>query len=85
MKLMYSEEGGFHNFSDDEVESAKKDGWVDGEPIRQKLIAAKRAAAPIAKPVEVATITVQPEVSAVKRSPGRPRNVVPSVLNDGEI
>lgn len=83
MALMYSETGGFCNFNDDDAEAARKKGWVDGEPIRQKLLDAKRAPkAPIAKPVEVATITPQPEV---KRSPGRPRNVVPSVLNDGEI
>ena len=79
MKLMYSETGGFCNFNDDDAESARKMGWVDGEPIRQKLLDAKRA---IAKPIETVTITPQPEV---KRSPGRPRNVVPSVLNDGEI
>jgi hypothetical protein len=90
MKIMFRE-GGFHNFHDDEVESALKDGWVDGEPIRQALLDAKRkdraksdtvTIQPIAKPVEVATITPQPEV---KRSPGRPRNVVPSILNDGEL
>lgn len=38
--------------------------------------------AEVAKPSEVATITVQSEV---KRSPGRPRNVVQSILNDGEL
>ena len=77
--LLYKEECGFQNFSNDETDTAKKDGWVDGEPIRQKLLDAKRA---IAKPIETVTTTPQPEV---KRSPGRPRNVVPSVLNDGEI
>ena len=80
MKLMYSEVGGFHNFNDDDAESSKKEGWVDGEPIRQKLLDAKRK--PIAKPVETVTIPAQPEV---KRSPGRPRNVVPSILNNGEV
>ena len=79
MKLMYSETGGFCNFNDDDAEAARKIGWVDGEPIRQKLIDAKRG---IAKPVETVTIPTQSEV---KRSPGRPRNVVPSILNDGEI
>jgi hypothetical protein len=77
---MYSETGGFCNFNDDDAEAARKIGWVDGEPIRQKLLDAKRK--PVAKPIETVTITPQPEV---KRSPGRPRNVVPSVLNDGEI
>ena len=80
MKLMYSETGGFHNFNDDDAESARKLGWVDGEPIRQKLLDAKHK--PVAKPVETVTITPQPEV---KRSPGRPRNVVPSILNNGEV
>lgn len=79
MKLMYSEEGGFQNFPDSEVEAAKEDGWVDGEPIRQKLLDAKRG---IAKPVETVTLATQSEP---KRSPGRPRNVVPSILNNGEI
>lgn len=84
MKLMFNEnDGGYHNFHDDELEAAIKAGWVDGEPIRQAIIAKKRAAIqPIANPVETATITVQSEV---KRSPGRPRNVVPSILNDGEL
>ena len=83
MALMYSETGGFQYFSIDEVDAAKKVGWIDGEPIRQKLLDAKRAPkAPIAKPVETVTITPQPEV---KRSPGRPRNVVPSILSDGEV
>jgi hypothetical protein len=80
---MYSETGGFCNFNDDDAEAARKKGWVDGEPIRQKLLDAKRAPkAPIAKPVETVTITPQSEV---KRSPGRPRNVVHSILNNGEV
>jgi len=91
MKLLYSEEGGFHHFTEEDAEAAKKTGWVDGEPIRQALLDAKRKDAaksdtvtitPVAKPVETVTMPTQPEV---KRSPGRPRNVVPSVLNDGEI
>ena len=68
-KLMFFEEGGFHNFADNEVEQATKDGWVDGEPIRQKLLDAKQKK-PIANPVEVDTIPLQSEV---KRSPGRPK------------
>lgn len=39
--LLYKEDGGFHNFRDDEVEQAKKDGWVDGAPVWAALIAAK--------------------------------------------
>lgn len=92
MKLMFNAiDGGFHNFTDEDAEAARKTGWVDGAPIRQALLDAKvkdRAKSdtvtitPIAKPVETVTMPVQPEV---KRSPGRPRNVVPSILNDGEL
>ncbi len=90
MKLMFnSNDGGFHNFTDEDAEVAKKNGWVDGEPIRKSLLDAKRKASvksetvtiePVAKPVETATIQEQAEV---KRSPGRPKK--PSILNDGEI
>ena len=81
MKLLFNEnDGGYHNFHDDEMEAAIKAGWVDAEPIRQAIIAKKLAAMQaIAKPDETVTITVQPEV---KRSPGRPKR--PSILNDGE-
>lgn len=82
MKLMFNDgDGGFHNFQEDELEEAKKNGWVDGEPVRQRMMAMKRGT-PVAKPVETVTMPTQPEV---KRSPGRPRKEVPSVLNDGEI
>ena len=85
-KLMYKHDGGFHHFPDGEVEGAIKAGWVDGEPIMKAAIEAKAKNKPdsatIANPVETVTIPAQQEV---KRSPGRPRNVVPSVLNDGEI
>lgn len=74
--LLYSELGGFHNFSDSEVEGALKDGWEIGEPIRQKLLDAKRA-----KIAEPATLPAQ---DVIKRSPGRPRNVMSSILNDRE-
>ncbi len=81
-KLMFNpNDGGFTHIYDDEMEAALKAGWVDGEPIRQQLLDAKRVK-PIAKPVETVTMSAQPEV---KRSPGRPRNVVSSILNDGEI
>ena len=59
--LMFNENGGFHNFTDEEVVQARKTGWVDGKPIRQAAIAAKT------KPA-----TIEPQVVA-KRSPGRPR------------
>lgn len=81
MPLLYKEECGFNNFSESEAEVAKEDGWVDGEPVRQKLLDAKRAAQVVAKPEESATLAVQP----VKRAPGRPRNVEPSILTNGEI
>ena len=44
---MFKETGGFHNFKDAEVEDAKKNGWVDGNPIRKKLLAAMRVSASI--------------------------------------
>jgi hypothetical protein len=81
MKLMYKEECGFQNFSDTEAEVAKEDDWVDGEPVRQKLLAAKRVAQPVAKPQEVATMPVQSE----PRRAGRPRKEEPSILSNGEI
>ncbi len=87
MKLMFnSNDGGFHNFTDEDAEAAKKNGWVDGEPVRQQLLDAKRSAvkptiAQVDLPVDVyVTMPVQAEV---KRSPGRPKK--PSILNDGEI
>ena len=78
--LMYNPDGGFTHIYDDEMEAAVKAGWVPGEAIRQQMIAAKKG---VAKPVEKVTMPAQPEV--VRRSPGRPRNVVPSILNDGEV
>lgn len=73
MKLMYKEDGGFHNFRDEEIEQAVKDGWIDGEPVRARILAAKGAKhvhAPAIDPVsEPATINAQPE----KRHAGRPR------------
>ncbi len=43
MKLMFNaNDGGFHNFQEDELDEAKKNGWVDGEPIRQQMLDAKR-------------------------------------------
>jgi hypothetical protein len=86
MKLLFKDTGGFQNFQDDQVEAAMKDGWVDGDPIRQAIIDAKakdRAKSDtvtIANPPEIATMPVQSEV---KRSPGRPKKL--SILNDGEI
>lgn len=72
-KFMYnSNDGGFHNFTDDEVETARKTGWVDGEPIRQMFLDAKRT---VAKPAETVTIQAPQEE---KRLPGRPRKEVPS-------
>ena len=75
--LMYKEDGGgFNNFTSSEVEQAKKDGWVEGEAIRNKILAAKGAKhvpAPAIDPVaEPATINAQPE----KRHAGRPRKSI---------
>ena len=82
MKLMYNDgDGGFHNFQEDELEEAKKNGWVDGEPVRQRMMAMKRGT-PVAKSVTSDTLSTLVEP---KRSPGRPRKEVPSVLNDGEV
>ena len=67
-KLMFSEEGGFHNFSDGE--SIPK-GWVDGEPVRKALMDAKMG---IAKPVETVTIQAETPQDTPKRRPGRPPN-----------
>lgn len=71
--LMYKEEGGFNNFRDDEVEQAKKDGWVEGEAIRNRILAAKagkldETVQEVVIQEEPATITAQP----AKRA-GRPR------------
>lgn len=87
MNLMYNDgDGGFHNFEEEELGEARKNGWVDGEPVRQRILAMKRAAiqpvAPVAKPAESDTLS---ELVESKRSPGRPRKEVPSVLNDGEV
>lgn len=71
--LMYKGDGGFHNFRDEEIEQAVKDGWIDGEPVRARILAAKGD-----KPVaidhvaEPATIEVQPD----KRRAGRPRKSI---------
>lgn len=65
--LMYSETGGFHNFPDGETPA----GWVDGEPIRQALLDAKRLTATIPE-------VPQPPQDTPKRRPGRPpKNVTP--------
>ena len=77
--LMYKEEGGFHNFRDEEVEQAMKDGWADGQKIFDNAIASKIKTVPapikeepIAKQEEPAIIELQPE----PRRAGRPRWVV---------
>jgi hypothetical protein len=63
--LMYKEDGGFHNFHYDEVDEAKKAGWVDGEPIRAALIAKK---------MPVATVEVSDKLDAhEQKRRGRPR------------
>lgn len=68
--LMYKEEGGYHNFQEDEVVAAKADGWRDAEQQFAAALAAKRKPAPVvAKVEEPATIAAHVEI---KRR-GRPR------------
>jgi hypothetical protein len=62
--LMYKEDGGFHNFSDSDVETAKKNGWVDGEPVRAAIISKKM-------PVAVIEVSDKLDVHEPKRR-GRP-------------
>lgn len=72
--LMYKEDGGgFHNFTSSEVEQAKKDGWVEGEEIRNRMLAAKAV-----KPKEVVQeVVIQEEPATIPAQPvkraGRPR------------
>lgn len=74
--LMYSETGGFHNFPDGEAPA----GWVDGEPIRQALLDAKRLTATI--PEVPAAPAAQPHPQDTpKRRPGRPPKTI-AVEND---
>lgn len=67
MKLLYSEAGGFHNFPDGENPA----GWVDGEPIRQAILDAKRMTDTIPAAPE-APAAPQPPQDTPKRRPGRP-------------
>lgn len=89
MKLMFNPaDGGIYNMEEGLIDGLLKDGWVDGAPIHAAMLDAKRKAAAkvdvmvLAKPVETVTM---PSQSEVRRSPGRPRKEVPSVLNDGEV
>ncbi len=65
--LMFNENGGFHNFQEEDVAQAKKDGWVDGATVRDRLM--KLKSAPVAVEAKPDTITAQP----APRSVGRPR------------
>ncbi len=67
MKLMYKFEGGYHNFADSEVEAAMKDGWVDGDPIREAASRSKM------NPVETLTETATIDAPAAPRRMGRPK------------
>lgn len=69
--LMYSKDGGFHNFSDENVEQAKKDGWIEGQPVRVALLAEKHAPTTFTLK-EPATITIH-EPEPPRR--GRPRKI----------
>lgn len=86
MKLMFnSNDGGFHNFQEDELDEVRKAGWVDGEPIRQKLLDAKRPKPTIQQVDLPVDVYVTMPVQSVKRAPGRPRKEATSILNDGEV
>ena len=64
-KLMYSESGGFATFPDHESPT----GWVDGEPIRQKLLDAKRETATLPEDSKVGKafdIDLPVEVTRIK-------------------
>jgi hypothetical protein len=67
-KLMYSELGGFAIFPDGEHPK----GWVDGEPIRQKLLDAKR------ETVTLPEVAPQP-LQDTKRRPGRPPKIAEEI------
>lgn len=67
-KLMYSESGGFATFPDHESPT----GWVDGEPIRQKLLDAKRETATLPE------VALQP-LQDTKRRPGRPPKIAEEI------
>lgn len=96
MKLMFKSDGGFRHIPEDELTAAAAAGWVDGQPVWDAAMSAKRkveekpAEVTIAKVPENATMPAQsevqpeaqPEAQPVKRAPGRPRKEVPSVLND---
>ena len=80
LKLMFNANGGgYHHFETDELEVAMKNGWVDGEPIRQAAIAAKRKENTVTLPKPHEDVTIAPQVEA-KRPPGRPRKETPSFL-----
>ena len=82
MKLMYKEEGGFCNVHEDGLAAAQADGWVDGEPIRQKLLAAKKASVAVATSVKPPIMGLQP---SAKPLTGRSLREVPSILNDRKV
>ena len=81
--LMFNENGGFHNFTDEEVVQARKTGWVDGEPIRKAAIAAKRKENTVTLPTPSDSVTIAPQVEA-KRSPGRPRRELTPMISSQE-
>ncbi len=86
MKLIFNSNGGFRRIPDSEFAAATAEGWVDGQPIWDAAMEAKRKDAAksdtvtIANVQETATMVVQSEV---KRSPGRPKRA--SILNNGEV
>ena len=75
-KLMFKENGGFHNFNDGDVAKATADGWVDGEPVRKALMDAKMG---IAKPVETVTIPTATPQDTPPRRLGRPPKITAEI------
>jgi hypothetical protein len=65
--LMYKDDGGFRNVAEGEIEQATREGWIDGVPVRQRILAAKSG--PIAKQEEPVTI----ETHEMPKQRGRPR------------
>lgn len=67
-KLMYSELGGFAYFPDGGAPA----GWVDGEPIKKRLLDAKRETATLPEAAP------QP-LQDTKRRPGRPPKIAEEI------
>ena len=77
MPRMSFKDQGFHNCSDADVPEMVKQGWhVCTDEMWADLLLRKRALA-----LSGQTVTIPVQSEPVKRSPGRPRKEVPSILN----